>query len=126
MIDQTYYDIVANEIKTGKIDNGLWTRAYAEALGDERKAKALYINYRVNQLNQKDTAPAVFEKEKQKPKPLKKRSLIFIYTVILIAVITGFASIAYLFVGYPEAAFPLGLVAILCVVIAIDHFVSGQ
>ena len=126
MSDQIYYDIVANEIESGKIENGLWTRAFAESLGNETKAKALYITFRVNQLRQIDTAPKPIKSENQKAQPVKQRSPIFIGVVILLAIISGFISVAYYLNGYPEAAYPIGAVAVVCILIVIDHFVRGQ
>jgi hypothetical protein len=126
MSDQIYYDIVANEIESGKIENVLWTRAFAESLGNETKAKALYITFRVNQLKQIDTAPARLKSENQKNKPVKQRSPFFISVVILLAILSGVISIAYYLGGYPEATYPIGAVAIVCILIAIDHFVRGQ
>lgn len=47
--DQTYA-LVAQEIEAGKIDKGLWTRAFAENEGDESKTRAAYIRHRAQQL----------------------------------------------------------------------------
>jgi hypothetical protein len=49
-IDDTYYDQVARELQNKTLIPGLWTKAYADANGDEAKARALYIKYRVAQL----------------------------------------------------------------------------
>ena len=48
--DQTFYDIVAEELRSRFIVDGLWVRAFSDAGGDEAKAKAIYIAYRVEQL----------------------------------------------------------------------------
>ncbi len=48
--DDEFYDRVANELKANTQSPGLWTKAYSEMNGDEAKAKALYIRYRVQQL----------------------------------------------------------------------------
>jgi len=52
-IDGELYGQVANELKDKTLILGLWTRAYAEMNGNEAKAKALYIRYRVQELRQK-------------------------------------------------------------------------
>lgn len=52
MRDQFYYEIVANEIDSGRFYNALWTRAFADASGDKTKAKAIYTKLRVKQLRQ--------------------------------------------------------------------------
>jgi len=48
--DDKFYDQVASELQNKTLIPGLWTRAYAEANGDDAKARALYIRYRVQQL----------------------------------------------------------------------------
>ena len=48
--DQTYAR-VAEEMESGQIDKGLWTRLFAENDGDEPKTRAAYIRHRVQQLS---------------------------------------------------------------------------
>ncbi|MDR3490715.1 MAG: hypothetical protein P4M12_01570 [Gammaproteobacteria bacterium] len=48
--DTRLYDQVAKELNENALNPGLWTRAFAEMNGDEAKARALYIKYRVAQL----------------------------------------------------------------------------
>ena len=48
--DDVFYDEVAKEIETNNLISGVWTRAFAEADGDENRAKAIYIKRRVAQL----------------------------------------------------------------------------
>ena len=50
MVNQKFYDQVAQEIAAQQLDNGLWVRAFSEALGDEGRAKAIYISLRVARL----------------------------------------------------------------------------
>ena len=50
MNDDAFYDQVAEEIETGNLVRGVWTRAFAEADGDENRAKAIYIKLRVKKL----------------------------------------------------------------------------
>lgn len=45
------YETVANEIETGNINKGLWTRLLVEMDGDEKKTKIAYIKYRLDQLS---------------------------------------------------------------------------
>lgn len=54
MIPQEVYDQVAAELANNDIRNGLWTRAYAEADGQDSKARAIYIKLRVAQLTGSD------------------------------------------------------------------------
>lgn len=44
------YEVVAKELQTGAVANGLWTKAYANSSGDKSKAEALYIKYRVQSI----------------------------------------------------------------------------
>ena len=41
------YDQVSKEIESGMKDNGVWTKAYADARGDLQAAKAIYIELMV-------------------------------------------------------------------------------
>lgn len=50
MKDDRFYEIVAEEIERQSLVPGLWTRSYAEADGNEARAKAIYIRYRVAEL----------------------------------------------------------------------------
>jgi len=51
-LDDQLYDIVAKEIRSGTLVDGLYARAFAEANGDKDKAQAKYIKLRVAQLRQ--------------------------------------------------------------------------
>jgi len=48
--EDAVYAAIANELESGAIDKGLWTRLFAECDGDESKTKAAYIRQRANQL----------------------------------------------------------------------------
>jgi len=48
--DEILYERVSREMAEGDIKEGMWTKAFANAMGDEGKAKALYIRMRVEQL----------------------------------------------------------------------------
>lgn len=54
--DAQFYDQIAKELKDNTLIPGLWTKVYAEMNGDEGKARALYIRYRVKELSDKQTA----------------------------------------------------------------------
>jgi hypothetical protein len=45
-----FYEEVSKEMEGGQLIPGVWTRAVAEADGDENRAKAIYIKRRVSQL----------------------------------------------------------------------------
>ena len=48
--EDAVYEVVANEMDSGRMDKGLWTRLFAELDGDEKKAKIAYIKQRVEKL----------------------------------------------------------------------------
>jgi len=48
--DGKLYNQVASELQNKTLIPGLWTKAFAEANGDDAKARALYIKFRVQQL----------------------------------------------------------------------------
>ena len=48
--DDDLFEVVGNELRSGNPVAGTWTRAFAEADGDENKARALYIRLRVERL----------------------------------------------------------------------------
>ncbi len=50
MNDDEFYDEVAKEMQENRLVLGVWTRAFAEADGDENRAKAIYIKLRVGQM----------------------------------------------------------------------------
>ena len=58
MDDEKYYQAVADELREGRINDGLWTKALARCQGDENKTKATYIQWRVEQLMQAEKKAA--------------------------------------------------------------------
>ncbi len=54
--DQRFYDMVADEIRSRSLVDGLWVRSISEAGGEATKARAIYISYRVEQLKAVEAA----------------------------------------------------------------------
>lgn len=50
--NKEFYTKAGSEIASKTYDQALFTKAFSESAGDENKAKALYIRYRVNELRQ--------------------------------------------------------------------------
>lgn len=48
--EEPIYAEISNELETGVVDKGLWTRLFAECGGDEKQTKVLYIQERVKRL----------------------------------------------------------------------------
>lgn len=49
--DTELYAIAGEEVADGRIDPGLWTKAFVDADGDNAKAQILYIRMRVSYLS---------------------------------------------------------------------------
>ena len=45
--DESYYEMAAKEVQNDNIRTGLWAKAWSDAGGDDTKAKALYLKFRV-------------------------------------------------------------------------------
>ena len=89
--DDKFYDEVARELQEKPMVPGLWTKAFAEMGGDDAKARALYIRYRVLQLRDRQIENARLQAkearlaaEAAKP-PLSKleKSTISILTMLI-------------------------------------------
>ena len=50
IIEEQLYEQVVNELAVGQRRNGLWAKAIANSNGQDKKAMALYIQYRVQSL----------------------------------------------------------------------------
>lgn len=48
--EDAIYEVVANEMESGRTDKGLWIRLFAEFDGDEKKSKIAYIKQRAEKL----------------------------------------------------------------------------
>ena len=48
--EEKIYGLIADEIDSGSMDKGLWTRLFAECNGDEKQTRVLYIKQRAQRL----------------------------------------------------------------------------
>ena len=71
--DEKSYNIVAQELKSGIIRDGLWVKALSKSFGDEGIAKSLYIEWRVNQLIENEKSIKREEENKIKLREQKER-----------------------------------------------------
>ena len=46
-----FYEQVSRDIQSGRKDEGVWAKAFSEAMGDEQKAKAIYIKLMAERLS---------------------------------------------------------------------------
>ncbi len=100
--DSDIYDQVAEEIESDNLISGVWTRAFAEADGDENRAKAIYIKLRFEALSSKKkervSEGSRVKKErrraekKKKPRLAIKRFVFQILTMTL-SLLAGFFSL---------------------------------
>lgn len=70
-----YYKQVEQEIKQGKYQEGLRTRAIAEADGDESKARALYIKFRIESFKVEEAEAVREAKEKKERERLAELNI---------------------------------------------------
>jgi len=66
--DQRLYEKVMDELSQHGPNAGLWAKAFAESNGVESKAKALYLRYRVRQLDE-------IEREKMRAEKARVRQV---------------------------------------------------
>lgn len=70
--ENAIYAVIAEELKSGNTDQGLWTRLFAECDGDENKTRARYISHRARQLLAKVSLGAEQQPQPQpQPQPVK-------------------------------------------------------
>jgi len=52
--DKTTYELIAEEIDTGNTQKALWTKAFSDAEGDDKRTRALYIKYRFEEISNEE------------------------------------------------------------------------
>ena len=52
--DKTTYELIAEEIDTGNTQKALWTKAFSDAEGDDKRTRALYIKYRFDEISNEE------------------------------------------------------------------------
>jgi hypothetical protein len=117
--DGKLYDEIALELKEKPMIPGLWTKAFSEAGGDDAKARALYIKYRVaqltescqQQLEQNRAAVKAAKKQQYAEMEAARRQKLAPFHRFIFLV---FAIVCMLLCGF------FGLCAIACIVFASD------
>ncbi len=109
MDDEKYYQAVADELREGRINDGLWTKALARCQGDENKTKATYIQWRVEQLIQaekkmaypgNETASA--DDEAEAPLPAPANPVLGVIKWIAVIILVGVIFWAVKFLLWPK------------------------
>ena len=62
--DAIFYQIAADEVRKGTVDEGLLAKAAVKAEGDKKKAEAFYIKWRVELLIEQAAEEQAFAKAK--------------------------------------------------------------
>ena len=101
------YEIVAEELRSNSLKQGLWVKAFAEADGDDSKARAAYIRHRVAQLEAErtpeGTSLAVVQPESGLKRTLKGIGVLITWLLVLMGVVVTLASAYYGDAQTPEA-----------------------
>ncbi|HRK39518.1 MAG TPA: hypothetical protein PK347_14140 [Burkholderiaceae bacterium] len=66
LYDEQVHGAVASEIAAGELVPGLWAKAFAQADGNEQRAKAIYIKLRVDQLKLSNAAEVERSREAER------------------------------------------------------------
>lgn len=68
LLEEALYSQVTSEIKDGIIRDGLWTKAFAKAGGDELRTKAIYCELRVQSIKDEINLSIIAQEEEEKLK----------------------------------------------------------
>ena len=104
----SFYEKVANDIENNIQDKGVWAKAFAKADGDENKAKAIYIEFMVEEMilkqemHQEEEKRRIREQQRSSNEDYSfidnAKALIIIW--LMISVVIVFAHFAYGFISY--------------------------
>lgn len=50
IVEARLYEQIAQELEANTVDKGVWTKAYAQAEGDDKQTRAFYIKARLSRL----------------------------------------------------------------------------
>jgi len=117
--DDKFYDEVARELQEKAMVPGLWTKAFAETGGDDAKARALYIKYRVAQLSEtsrqqlEEDRIAKHQQEKQRLDAIETdkqnaRSDLHRFAYILLGIVFFMLTVFFGLLGLTQFAEPDG------------------
>ena len=91
--DAIFYQIAADEVRKGTVDEGLLAKAAVKAEGDKKKAEALYIEWRVELLIEQadeEAKAAVADAKNAEAKNTEKHSIDdWLLALIIISILLG-------------------------------------
>jgi hypothetical protein len=93
-----FYEEVARELQETPMVPGLWTKVFSEMRGDDAKARALYIKYRVAQLAEESHQLAKVEEDNRQRNRAAKHSYSRTFFALL-RILSLLLSILFLLVG---------------------------
>lgn len=71
LIEERLYEQALNELESGMLRGGLWAKALANSSGDEKKARGLYLKYRVQaMIDETEVAGGIAEEIHEDANPL--------------------------------------------------------
>lgn len=71
LFEERIYEQVLLEVESGIRRGGLWAKALQKSLGDESKAKSLYIEYRVQSIKDEAEIVNMLTEQAKKTKYIK-------------------------------------------------------
>jgi hypothetical protein len=80
-VDDRFYQIAWKEVQVNRVNEGLWAKAYAQAEGNETRAKAIYLQTRANQLKERERN-RIAETQAQKRKEAVSSAATYILNVV--------------------------------------------
>lgn len=90
--EEEFYELAGREMAEKRLVPAVWSKAFSEAMGDQQAALALYIRFRVEQLERdyQQEQALLAKAEDERWGGIFVRLLLFIFIVLMvIAVITG-------------------------------------
>jgi hypothetical protein len=72
MDDESFYEAVVQELEQLGPRKGLWAKAFASASGNESSAKALYLEWRANQLKEEHQRLQEVERQAKEREALER------------------------------------------------------
>ena len=72
--DQQFYELVASELARGERSDGLWLKALSASNGDDHKAKAKYIKFRVQSLKDEIELSAFQKQQKEEQERARQQA----------------------------------------------------
>jgi hypothetical protein len=107
MSDEHLYESAAAELESGELRKGLWANAARECSGDVQLTRALYIEWRVEQLRAEHTQQA--EPSRTEDARVESLRRVALYGIVVALVGVGISMLLFALVGYDGVSQGLGI-----------------